>query len=275
MNKDLSVMGLIVRNKIVKAVAVFLAVAALGCLVYLLGESYFGKINDYEYYFSRNSNGVAIHYPAVYAKSNATGYLKAVGIIGYTVLAVICLGFFAKKDNEEFVLKRLSLPRKRFFLMDAIVNSALFFILWGCMILLFYLTAMRYYYKAGIMDPVAFFSQSVNWNPFLRGLVPIGGILDWVRMTGLCLCAGFCAAAVKHARFAEKMLFWIPLAGLLMAPLLISFDSDLSGLFYSYKWIWVIALVHFTVFVAFYAACEKRQQESGENESKPGNDTTV
>ena len=266
MNKDLSVMGLIVRNKIGKAVTVFLAVVVLGSLVYLLGESFFAKADKYDYYWREPD----IHYWANYAKTNAPGYLKAVGIIGYVTLAMICLGFFRKKDNEEFVLKRLFFPVKRVFCMDAIVNSALFFILWGCLMLLFGLTAMRFYYNAGIMDPRGFLWSALTWNPFLRGLVPIGGALDWVRLAILCLCAGTCAASVKHAHLLEKDLFWIPVAGLLVAPMLIPFGKYLSfsNENYSYKWILVIVLGLFTVLTAFFSVKEKAKSETEDGEEK-------
>ena len=265
MNKNLSVMGLIVRNKLGKAIVVFLMVAAVGCLVYFLGESFFGKTSDNDYYMTRSSIFIEIHYQVVYGKSNAPGYLKAIGIIGYVALALICLGVFKKKSHEEYSLKRLPVPKSRFFLMDAIVNSALFFTLWACMLVLFFVTATRFYHKAGIMNPVPFLSDSLYWDEFLRGLIPIDGILDWGRLIVLCVCAGICAAAVKYAHFMGKTLFWIPIAGLLAVPCMISFVNDYSRIVYSYKWIFFTILVLFTIIVAVVTAISGSRDETAED----------
>ncbi len=259
-------MGLIVRNKIGKAIVVFLMVAAVGCLVYFLGESFFGKIGDNDYYMARSSVGMDIHYHVVYGKANAPGYLKAVGIIGYVALTLICLGVFKKKSHEEYSIKRLPVPKSRFFLLDAIVNGALFFILWACMLVLFWVTATRFYHKAGIMNPVPFLSESLYWDAFLRGLIPIDGILDWGRLIILCVCAGICTAAVKYAHFTGRTLFWIPIAGLLAVPLLISFTGGRNlSISYSYKWILFAILVLFTIIVAVVTAITGSRDEATED----------
>ena len=253
MREQWSVLKLQVRRKMPKALLVILFTVVVGSLGYWLLGFRHNDAAEMQKYLEEVASREYTEDTLAKARSFANGgsslYIGIMCIIGFLGMMWACIDFPSKKSKSVYTLRRLRTSETAVLVWDAVINAALFLVLWVCAIALIFLAGRIYESGAGFVEGPQGITAAIGRDAFYRGIVPV--VYPWIALRNVvaAVCCGLlCAGASYRLQNRSTPFGEILGIGIILIAIPFRFDiylDAMQGVYWKllFGWIFRVLLV--------------------------------